>query len=179
MENPTDIELVHKVKNGDRDALELLFEKHYLNVYRLSYRWCGVRENAQDITQDVFVKLVQKLHTFNWKASFKTWLYRITINTAKDYHRKNTRKYTVESSFDDNQYPDNPQTQEDRIAAKQLYKMIQQLPEKQKESILLVFAEGLSHKAAARVLGCMETTVSWRIFQARKKLRVVMASESE
>ena len=179
MEHPSDIELVHKVKNGDRDALELLFEKHYLSVYRLSYRWCGVRENAEDITQDVFVKLVQKLHTFNQKASFRTWLYRITINTAKDYHRKNTKKYTVESSFDDDNVQDNLKTQEDRIAAKQFYKMIHQLPDKQKESILLVFAEGLSHKDAARVLNCMETTISWRIFQARKTLKASMGNESK
>jgi RNA polymerase sigma-70 factor (ECF subfamily) len=179
MEHPSDIELIHKVNNGDRDALEMLFEKHYLSVYRLSYRWCGVRENAEDITQDVFVKLVQKLNTFNQKASFRTWLYRITINTAKDYHRKNAKKYTVESSFDDDNVQDNPQTQEDRIAAKQLYKKIHQLPEKQREAILLVFAEGLSHKDAARILNCMETTISWRIFQARKTLKASMGNESE
>ena len=179
MDAHTDDELVHQAKSGNLNAMEHLFEKHYLFVYRLAYKWCGIKENAEDITQEVFLKLVRKLDSFSHKSSFKTWLYRITINAAKDYGRKNARKSSHEFTYDDNQPQDNFKTQEDELSARQMYKMIHQLPKKQKESILLVFAEGLSHRAAAEILQCRETTVSWRIFQARKKLKILLADKSK
>jgi len=94
-----DIELVDLAKGGDASALERLFEKHYMTVYNLAYKWCGVKEDAEDVAQEVFVKLVKKLHTFDKKSSFKTWLYRIIINTAKDFVRKKTSKNAYESTF--------------------------------------------------------------------------------
>ena len=83
-----DIELVELSINGDARAFEHLVERYYTTVYGVSYKWCGVKEDAEDITQDVFVKLAGKLKTFGGKSSFKTWLYRMTINAAKDYYRK-------------------------------------------------------------------------------------------
>ena len=175
MEHVTDIELVEKANDGDTDALEYLFEKHYMTVYRLAYRWCGIREDAEDIAQEVFIKLVRRLHTFSGNSSFTTWLYRITMNTAKDFGRRKDRKQHNEASFDAGQHQDRRDPNErDVLAATQLVTEINRLPIKQKESVLLVFAEGLSHKAAAKILGCREKTVSWRIFQARKRLRITL-----
>lgn len=179
MEHLTDIELVDKANSGDTKALEALFQKHYMAVYRLAYKWCGIKEDAEDIAQDVFIKLVRKLHTFGRKSSFKTWLYRITVNTAKDFGRKRARRDFHEASFNDNHHPDDMDPKAtDAMAAAQLAKEISRLPTKQRTSILLVYAEGLSHRDAAKVLGCREKTVSWRIFQARKRLRITLNRES-
>ena len=170
----SDMELVDLAMGGDEDAFENLIRKHYSSVYNLSYRWCRLKEDAEEITQEVFVKLTRKLDTFNRKSSFKTWLYRITINTAKDYTRKNSSRRSYESAFAREQAYGNPGTSPpESVKANQVYDAIDKLPDKQKASLMLVMAEGLSHKEAAKVLGCSETTVSWRIHQARKKLKQI------
>jgi len=90
MVNDTDMELVELAAGGDERSFENLIQKHYLPVYHLSYKWCRVKEDAEEITQKVFIKLSRKLSTFNRRSSFRTWLYRIVINTAKDYIRKHS-----------------------------------------------------------------------------------------
>jgi RNA polymerase sigma-70 factor (ECF subfamily) len=178
MDNFTDIELVRLAQDGDPDAFEHLVQRHYMLVYKVSYKWCGVREDAEDIAQEVFVKLAGKLKSFKQNSSFSTWLYRVTINAAKDFFRKNAAKQANEAAFAEEQklHSLNPGPAEGP-SAPALYAVISRLPVKMKEAVLLVLAEGLSHREAARVLECAETTVSWRIFQARKKLRKSLECE--
>lgn len=174
----SDIELVELSVAGGAEAFEYLVKRHYLTVYKVSYKWCGVREDAEDIAQEVFVKLARKLKTFGRKSSFRTWLYRITVNTAKDFCRKAGTKRAYETAFAAERSQDNPGSQEDeRLDAARLYKSLDKLPEKQKMAVLLVLSEGLSHKEAARVLRCPEATVSWRIFQAKKRLKKSLEHE--
>ncbi|MFC1817070.1 RNA polymerase sigma factor [Thermodesulfobacteriota bacterium] len=175
MDNNNDIELVQLSLGGDALAFEHLVKRHYLTVYRLSYKWCGAKEDAEDIAQEVFVKLAQKLKLFGRRSSFKTWLYRITINTAKDFIRKCATKRGYETAFAGQQSITNPGPPlDDHLDVRQLYKALDNLPARQKAAVLLVFGEGMSHKEAARVLNCPEATVSWRIFQARKKLKTTL-----
>lgn len=175
MDQKNDIELVQLSLDGDAAAFEHLVNRHYRTVYRLAYKWCGVREDAEDIAQDVFVKLAQKLNLFGKRSLFKTWLYRMTINTAKDFIRKCATKRRHETAFALDQNTANPGTSsDDHSAARQLYQALDHLSDKQKAAVLLVLGEGLSHKEAARVLSCPEATVSWRIFQARKKLKALL-----
>jgi RNA polymerase sigma-70 factor (ECF subfamily) len=179
MDSYTDIELVSLAQGGQARALEHLFAKHYMAVYSLAYRWCGVKEDAEDIAQEVFVKLVRKLHTFSQKSSFKTWLYRIAVNTAKDFGRKKVGRQRLEADFVREQSLPNPTTSgQDTVEAAQLMAAIGKLPLKQKEAVLLVFGEGFSHKETSKVLGCAETTVSWRIFQAKKRLKKFLEQET-
>ena len=178
MDNYSDIELVRFSVGGNARAFEHLVKRHYMTVYKVSYRWTGVKEDAEDIAQDVFVKLGRKLKTFSQKSSFKTWLYRITVNTAKDYHRHRATKRVYETAFASELGSDNPAPlKSDDLKAARLYKALGKLPEKQRAAVLLVLSEGLSHREAAQVLHCSETTVSWRIFQARKKLKTSLEHE--
>jgi len=170
MDHLNDIELVNRALAGNALAFEHLVKRHYQNVFRLSYKWCGVREDAEEIVQEVFVKLARKLKSFGQKSAFKTWLYRITINTAKDFIRKAAVKRGYESAYAIEQGAENPGPSPRTLDAERLYRALSKLPEKQKDAVLLVLGEGFSHKEAARTLGCPEATVSWRIFQARKKL---------
>jgi len=172
MINDSDMELVNRAIGGDERSFAALVERHYLPVYQLSFKWCRVKEEAEEITQEVFIKLSRKLNTFNRRSSFRTWLYRIVINTARDYTRKNTAKRLYESSFSDeqsNEKGDDPPA--DPIDEQRVYDAIDRLPHKQKAALMLVMAEGLNHKEAATVLNCSEPTVSWRIHQARKALK--------
>ena len=178
MDTHNDMELVKLSVDGNAEAFTHLVKRYYMTVYAAAYKWCGVKEDAEDIAQEVFVKLAQKLKTFKQKSAFKTWLYRITINTAKDFHRKHAAKHTYETAFALENDPGNPTPSGDeRFDAMRFYKALDKLPEKQKSAVLLVFSEGLNHREAAQVLNCSETTVSWRIFQAKKKLKKSMEHE--
>jgi len=177
MEQLSDIELIDRTRAGDNLAFAALADRHYMTVYRYAFRWCNAREDAEDITQDVFMKLAGKMHRFDGRASFTTWLYRVTANCARDHARKN-------SGWSKHRAPDPPPDDlvasanpgpENNVMNKGIRKAVDALPEKLKEVMLLVYAEGLNHKEAAQVVGCAETTVSWRIFQAKRKLRKVLS----
>lgn len=178
MDHYKDNELVELSRGGDAKAFEHLVGRHYEMVFRVSYRWCGVKEDAEDIAQEVFVKLAQKLKTFGQKSAFKTWLYRITVNAAKDFLRKCATKRGYEAAFAQEQEGSNPGIPpENHLEVKRLYGVLGRLPEKQKATMILVFGEGMSHLEAARVLECPEATISWRIFQARKKLKKYLGQQ--
>ena len=176
MDNIQDKELIDHALSGKRQAFAALTERYYVTVYRYAFRWVSVREDAEDIAQEVFIKLANSLHTFNRHSAFSTWLYRITANCAKDFLRKHSR-------WDKKRSPDFPDERlvspspgpEAKSFHEQIVAAIHLLPEKLKEATLLVFAEEMNHKEAARVLGCAEATVSWRIFQAKKKLKKVLS----
>lgn len=172
MDDCSDIDLINLAVNGDEKAFEMLIRRHYLPVYHFSFKWCRIKEDAEEITQEVFIKLTRKLKSFKHKSSFKTWLFRVVINTAKDYYRKNSTRNLYETSYRSDHLNDNPgHLKEDDGETELLYFHIDKLPEKQKAAVMLVLSEGLSHKEAAGVLNCSEKTVSWRIHQARNRLK--------
>jgi RNA polymerase sigma-70 factor (ECF subfamily) len=175
MTDLSDVELVDRARSGDAEAMGHLFERHYTMVFRLAWRWCGVRDDAEDIAQETFVKLVRKLKTFRRRASFKTWLYRIAVNTARDYGRRHGARRSREEEYDEHQGGHNPGSGSvDGTAAFRLREALDSLPAAQREAVLLVFSEGMSHREASQVLGCGEVTVSWRIFRARARLKTFL-----
>ena len=176
MDDYSDIELIELAVDGDERAFETLIQRHYLQVYQLSYRWCRNREDAEEITQEVFIKLTNKLKTFKHKSSFRTWLIRVTINTAKDYSKKNSTRKLYEYAYENEKIADDPGSlKEDTDEAEQLYLLIDKLPDKQKAALMLVMAEGLNHGEAAKVMKCREKTISWRIHQARNRLKAAFS----
>lgn len=178
MDNYTDMELVDMAQRGHENAFENLVQRYYSIVYGLSFKYCRVKEDAEDITQEVFIKVARKISSFNRDSLFKTWLFRIAINTATDFLRKRTR--SRETSLENSEAIGNPSpSPEDSMEARLLYDAIDRLPEKQKSALILVLSEGLSHKEAAKVLKCSETTVSWRIHRARKHLKKLIPGRYE
>jgi RNA polymerase sigma-70 factor (ECF subfamily) len=177
MENRTDTELIDKALNGDHIAFAALVDRHYLTVYRYAFKWCGTREDAEDITQEVFIKLADKIHLFDRRAKFTTWLYRITANCAMDLARKNRRRREENAAgvpgFE--VWPSSNPGPEGTVIARNILAAVKRLPERLREAVLLVYGEGMSHHEAARAIGCAETTVSWRIFQAKRRLRKVLS----
>lgn len=177
MEKQTDKELIDSAKAGDHLAFAALADRYYMTVYRYAFKWSRAKEEAEDIAQEVFLKLAGSMHLFDNRSLFTTWLYRVTANCAKDYARKNRRWQNRSSSEPlENERIASPNPgPENRVIAKNILDVVETLPEKQKEAVLLVYAEGMNHREAARVIGCAETTVSWRIFQAKRTLRKVLS----
>ncbi|MCP5002358.1 MAG: RNA polymerase sigma factor [Planctomycetes bacterium] len=171
MENLKDSELVTLAKDGDPVAFENLVERNYMLVYTISYKWCGTKEDAEDITQEVFMKISKNIFHFEETSSFQTWLYRIAINTSKDFARMNERKRKKETAYIEEKKSIANQPRKEYSIAEKLHQMIEKLPYKLKETALLVFSEGLNHKEAAAILNCAEKTISCRVFQVRKALK--------
>lgn len=165
-----DFVLAKAAASGDRQAFELLVSGHYEMIYRIAYQWCGKQADAEDITQNACIKLARAISSFRGESAFTSWLYRLVINVAKDWQRQqiSTNK---QDPMPDNMIDTVSLSQVDEtVYAEQVIASIHQLPDGEKEALLLVVSEGLSHREAADIIGCKESTVSWRIHEARKKL---------
>lgn len=170
--------LIRLAAAGDADAFARLVEGHYMMIYKIAYKWCGRREDAEDIAQNVCMKLAGKLDGFAGKASFTSWLYRMTINAANDYYRTTAKANKREMPFTEGFDAISDEVAvDDKMIAAEIFAAIHGLPEPIRDAVLLVFAEDMSHKEAAKVLECAETTISWRIFKARKLLKTIMNHE--
>ena len=178
MPEPSDKELVTLAADGNSHAFRLLVERHYMMMYKVAYKWCGVREDAEDIAQNASIKLARGLESYRHDAPFTTWLYRLVINTAKDYFRAKSVRSGREQNLDDiPQGISDGHDPEKQAIASEMLNMVGTLPEKLKEAVILVYCEGLSHAEAATILECKESTVSWRIHEARKVLNEEMERE--
>ena len=168
-----DATLIAQAQRGDRAAFSELIDRHYDLIYRIAYHQLRNAEDAADVAQDTCVKLAAKLHSFRFESKFSTWLYRLTANTAKDWQRRSLRRR--EQSLPEHQDFKAPgPTPEREVSVRQGLAAIEALPDKLKAAVLLVFRDGLNHREAAEQLGCAETTVSWRIHEARKLLADVL-----
>ncbi len=136
----TDEELVERIKNGDKEALDALVKAYLPKVYNRVHSLVP-EADAEDVTQDIFMSLVDSISSFQGKSAFSTWFHRISMNKVADYHRKIARR---REQFSENQPIRiiNPwKATEDEMVIKQA---LVDLPEKHKEVLLLKFSEGLS-----------------------------------
>jgi len=166
--------LIEKCIHGDRAAFEMLLNRYYDTIYRFAYRWCGDQHNAQDITQQVCIKLAKAIKQFEFKSSFTSWLYPIVINCAKDFY-KSPKQFNQREEQSDNIDNHIKQSNSDhnaqRLYAQQILEHINTLDDNLKDTLILVYGQGLSHNKAAEHLNIKESTVSWRIHEARKHLK--------
>jgi len=174
MEQIKDEELVKLACNGDAVAFKQLIERHYMTIYKMAYKWIGNKEDAEEIAQEASIKLANNLSSFRHDAAFTSWLYRLVVNTAKDYVRKKNRQRDHELPiYEDVEFIAPKADQEAQLQTKQTLKFLDKLPDKIKAAVILVCWEGLNHKEASIILECKESTVSWRIHEARKLMAEV------
>lgn len=164
--------LIKRAQNGDVRAFEELLGACYGTLYKFAYKWCGNREDAEDVTQQACLKLARSIGQFRFDAAFTSWLYRLVINCAKDWSRSQQRH--VREDFDEATVPaTDGDAAENRVLAWQVLVKLDSFPDGIKETILLVHAEGLTHGEAANILGVKESTISWRLHEARKTLNLL------
>lgn len=173
-------ELIREAQGGNRRAFSTLVETHYKMMFKIAWQWCGVREDAEDIAQEASIKLAQNIGAFRFESAFSTWLYRMVINTAKDYYKAKNRRNTRETPiYEDMQYVSAEATPEERLEHKDVLKALNGLPDQLKETVILVCWQGMSHKQAGEVLECSEGTISWRVHEARKKIMEFMGDKAK
>lgn len=163
--------LVRRARNGDGEAFSTLIAGQYDRIYRTAWRWCGHRDDAEDIAQDVCVKIGQAIARFDGRSAFSSWVYRITLNAVRDWQRARARRGRHADAYAEVWPKEAEAEQEAAATSSQLWEAVRSLPEKQRDAVLLVYAEQLSHAEAATIMGIKEATVSFHVFEARKTLR--------
>ena len=171
--------LVEEAQRGGREAFAELVRRHERRIYGVVYRMSGNPSDADDLAQEVFLTAWRAIGSFRRGSSFYTWLYRIAVNLSLTFLRKRAREKD-RAAFDENLAAASPAngaspSPEGSSALSEIKARVDEavgaLPAHFRASFVLVAGEGLSHRDAARVLGCSENTVAWRMHKARKLLR--------
>ncbi|MDD2685531.1 MAG: RNA polymerase sigma factor RpoE [Gallionella sp.] len=175
-----DQQLVERIQQGDKRAFDLLVTKYQRKLGRLISRFVRDPGDAEDVTQEAFIKAYRALPSFRGESAFYTWLYRIGINTAKNHLLANKRKPPTSTyfdaeeseSFEDAGLLHEISTPETELMSKQVVDVVQaslqQLPEDLRSALTLREIEGLSYEEIASVMNCPIGTVRSRIFRARE-----------
>jgi len=180
----TDRELVTSAREGDAEAFGLLVRRHQKRVYRLAVHLLKSGAEAEDVTQDTFVRAYGALDRFDGRSEPFTWIYRICVNLSLNALRsRKTRRASspddprIESLLIDN-HPTGAspaRSSADKQLGRALVEGIDRLSETLRTTLVLVCIDGLSHAEAGEVLGCPEGTIAWRVHEARKKLRLILS----
>lgn len=177
----TDNELVRLVQAGDKRAFELLFHRHQHKVGSLVARYVRDRDEVADLVQEVFIKAYRALPRFRGDSAFYTWIFRIAVNTAKNYIASRGRRASdLKVDLEDAEYidggeamkhADNP---EGELARDEMKKVIDAaisaLPEDLRSAVTLREFDGLSYEQIAEIMDCPVGTVRSRIFRAREAI---------
>ncbi len=170
--------LVEKAAGGCRASFAALIERYYDRIYRLAWRFCGSRTMAEDIAQEVCLKIAAGIRDFRRQSAFSTWVWRITYTTATDRLRAGQRMAAAEPShivaLMDGDADRRAPSPEDALIGAELWHAVRDLPPQQRDAVLLVYGEDMNHAEAAAVMGCQEKTVSWHLHEAKKRLRVTL-----
>jgi RNA polymerase sigma-70 factor (ECF subfamily) len=181
-EREVDRQLVARAQRGDKRAFELLVEKYQRKLGRLLARFIRDPAEVEDVTQEAFIKAYRALPGFRGDSAFYTWLYRIGINTAKNYlmalGRRAPTSTEVEAEdaegFEDGEQLRDINTPESLLLSKEIAQTvnatIDELPEELRTAIQLREIEGMSYEDIARIMDCPIGTVRSRIFRAREAI---------
>jgi len=168
--------LITAAASGSAPAFTQLFNRYYPMIHAFAFRLSLCPAEAGDIAQDTFIQAARALGGFRREASFKNWLYTIAANKSRDRHRQQTRRERLSTA-----YATLHETAgvtgggaDEPAASVAVREALTGLSPELREAVALVYYEGLNHAEAARVSGCAETTVSWRLFRAKQKLKRVL-----
>ena len=168
------VALVRRAQTGDVDAFERLVTRHYRFIYRTAFRWLGHQSDAEDVTQAVCMRLAAAIESFDGRAAFTSWLYRITLNAVRDLQRSQQRQRRQSAALALVATQEREPEQEERLRFEDIWRKVRELPDKQRDAVLLVYGQEMSHAEAAAIMECKEATVSWHIHNARKSLRTLL-----
>lgn len=182
--NP-ELDLVERHRYGDRRAFDELYERFATMVYNLAYRLSGKPEDAEDLTQEIFVRIYRHLGRFDGRSTLKTWIYRVAVNHCRSClgrRRRWTRPLADEAAQGGIRLTDPRRSPEERAlaadAARRVAAGLRRLKPPFREAVVLRDLEGLSYDEIATVLGVRIGTVRSRIARGRDQLRAVLEEEA-
>lgn len=185
--SPSDRELIRRIKSGDMGAWEELMRRHSSKAYYIAYGVLGQKDDADEVTQDAFVRIYRALDKFRGDSEFSTWMYRIVVNQARNRYRWNKRRgahlnvsINQQIELDDSSsvsldLPDHRKRPDEEAELKEWQQEIDRemrnLPAVNREALILRNVQNLSYEQIAELLDCKIGTVKSRIARAREELR--------
>ncbi|NOU70301.1 sigma-70 family RNA polymerase sigma factor [Paenibacillus sp. LMG 31458] len=176
MDKMTDEQLIDQVRQGHSDAYRVLVERHKSYIYTLVYRMVPHKETAEDLTQEVFVKLFRSLAHFRGDAKFTTWLYRMTTNLVTDFRRSQKRK-PYEALLDKMKgwFTDAREQPEEmamlRDEQERMQALLSELPDKYRLIMYLFHYKQLSYQEMSEVTGLPMKTLETRLYRGKAMLK--------
>ncbi len=171
----SDFDLLDRFKDGDQGALEEIVSRYQKAVFFFILRMVWDEADAADLSQQTFVNAFRNIRGFNRRSNFKTWLYRIAINVCKNHFRDDPRRR--EASIDGMVFVDGTNPLDHMISAEErrgLYLALNELPEKQRHTVILKVYQGLTYREIAEITGCAEGTAKANFHFGVKKLREIL-----
>ena len=178
--------LLRRAQQGDPEAFEQLMQPLEQLVWRICWHYTGNRENAEDCGQETMIRIWRSLDSYRGECALESWVYRIAANCCMDFLRKKKRDKSVsvepmrEQGFDP--ADPSPGTEEQAVAAdeqRRLREAVAQLPEEQREALILTQLEKIPYEEAAKALGVSEGTVKSRVNRAKARLKEILSEERE
>jgi RNA polymerase sigma-70 factor (ECF subfamily) len=180
----TDEAVIGLVLSGNTNAFSEIVDRYRDSVFGMALRFTGNQNDAQDVSQEIFIRVYGNLHRFNGRSKFSTWLYRISYNLCIDWTRKHRRdRQSAGFTDDDLEIADSRAGPEERFfelhRRRELRKAINGLKEKYRNILILFYYQGLSYEVIAEILEIPVKTVETQLYRARKQLRSKLAGKAE
>jgi RNA polymerase sigma-70 factor (ECF subfamily) len=173
-------DLIARCRKGDDLAMEALYQHYRMPLFNLAYRLSYDRAIAEDLLQEIFIKVFVSLGELRQEEAFKAWIYRIAVNTCISYLRvwKKRNKNLVPISQVEWKLGQDDLNEDNELIKQQLDKAIEELPEKLRSVFLLHDVQGFKHKEIAQILRCSIGTSKSQLFKARMKIRQYLKKKS-
>ncbi len=173
----SDEDLAVAAAGGDRDAFASLLSRRYDDLFALAFRLTGNRSDAEDVTQDVCAALPTKLRGYRAESRFTTWAYRVVVNAVHDRRRRAATRANAASGWGDWEKGRRAEIAEAQDQSDWLMLTMTTLPPDLRDTLALLIEDEVTHAEAGKVLGVSEGTISWRMSEAKKQLRVLAEKE--
>lgn len=172
--------LIERCLQGDRSAFTMIVERYKRQIYSITYSMTRNHADADDLSQDTFIKVYENLRRFNLGTNFRSWLCRIAVNLCID-HLRHKKRFPEDSLDDQLELPSdrnlNPHNNvESSELMESIMAAVDSLPKDQRTVVILREMQGLGLKEIAEIMRCSESTTRWRLHYARKKLREKLQS---
>ena len=180
MDQNQECEIIKQVERGERDAYALLIEAYKGPVFNLAFRMPGSYSDADDLTQEIFIRAYQNLHQFDQDKKFFTWLYTLGINLIRNHLKKKAKdvaSHTMDRRFSELQTKGDESREGDfpsEESMRRLDENMQKLPVDLREAIILKFYQDLTFEEIAAITGDSLSAVKMRVYRGLEKLRQLM-----
>lgn len=171
-------ELIQACIRKEAWAMQKLYEENYGSMYAICLRYTNSKDEAIDILHDAFLKIFNKIHTYESGTMLQAWMKRITVNTCIDYFRKESKRY--HSDLDDARtVKNNSMSPIDGLGLEEILKAVQKLPTAYRSVFNMHVIDGYSHKEISEILHINESTSRSNLVKARQKLKELLITNNE
>lgn len=175
VDRQSDQQIIRSVLDGDVEAYERLVDRYYARCLRYATRMLGVREDAEEVVQDTFVRAFRALPAYEHRDRFEAWLLRILVNRCRTRSgQEQRRRQTFVASGDDEQAPEPAVPPDDPLRRRDIHVALRSLPPEYREAFLLKYVEELSYAEMATVTGDRVPALKMRVMRARERLQYLL-----